>query len=210
LKKLNWTKYRVHAVTSAELLAKTDFFARAAELAATGCVAINLRAHGLSGSKIYETALRLREMTRRVGAFLVVNDRIDVALAAGADGVHLGARSIPLARAVELCRSRGLGVGYSCHDLGQAEAAARAGADYLYLGTVFHSAGKPGTVPCGTAILAEVCRGVPVPVFGIGGIDPGNIRQIAEAGASGAAVITAAWEALDFVGNVRLMGAAFD
>ena len=206
---LDWTIWRIHAVTSPQLLERPDFFSRAAELIASGCVTLNLRAYGLSGRRFFETARRLRELTLKAGAPLVVGDRIDVALAVAADGVHLGVRSIPLAAAVELCRNRGLRFGYSCHGLVEAEAAARAGAGYLYLGTIFASASKPGTAPCGTQLLATVAGRMRVPVFGIGGIGPGNIGEVAIAGASGAAVITAAWDATDSGRDIRLMSEAF-
>jgi len=205
---IDWKKFRVHAVTSASVLEKPDFFERALEVAASGCAAIHLRAHGLAGRQFFETAVRLRELTRQAGAGLIVNDRIDVALAAEADGVHLGARSIPLKEAAVVCRERGLALGYSCHSLEEAAAAASA-ADYIYFGTIFKSASKPETVPCGVSLLAEACGRTPVPVYGIGGIAAGNVGEVAGAGAAGAAVISAAWEAQDAGRQMRILAAVF-
>ncbi len=190
---IDWYKFPVHAVTSPQVIDQPGFYGRAAALAAGGSTAIHLRAHGMAGKALYDAARRLRELTAEAGAPLLVNDRIDLALAAGADGVHLGARSVPLEAAAVLCRERSLPFGYSCHSLPEALAAERAGAGYLYFGTIFASAAKPGVQPCGTGPLAEICAGVGIPVYGIGGIGPENAGQVAAAGASGAAVISAAW-----------------
>jgi thiamine-phosphate pyrophosphorylase len=206
---INWQKYPVHAVTGDELALSPGFFELAAQVAGTGLAAINLRAHGLSGRRLYEIALQLREITGRFGTPLVVNGRPDIALAVGADSVQLGANTVPLEAAARLCRERDLQFGVSCHSQDEALAAQAAGASYLYLGTVFSSASKPGVVPCGAGFLAKITKTVDIPVVAIGGIEPGNVAQAAASGAAAAAAITSVWKALSPADAVRELGAHF-
>jgi thiamine-phosphate pyrophosphorylase len=125
-----------------------------------------------------------------------VNDRIDVALAAGAQGVHLGARTIPVAAARRV--APGLSIGYSAHDLEEALGAERDGADFVTFGPVFETA-SPGVKapPRGLARLSEVCRVLRIPVFALGGITAARVPDALAAGAAGVAVVSAITEAAD-------------
>lgn len=125
---------------------------------------------------------------------IIVNDRLDVALAAGAAGVHLGRESIPAAEVVRWCRGgkapRGFLVGVSCHSLADAREAESAGADYVIFGPVFDTPSKrPFGPPQGTSNLAQVCGSVRIPVIAIGGIDQQNAAECLRAGAAGIAAI---------------------
>ncbi len=194
----SFEQLRVHAVTTPAMLQEQpEMLERVRRVALTGLAAIHLRGHGLTGREFYEFALRARAVTREAGVPLIVNDRLDVALAVGADGLHLGRHGLPLERAAVLCRERGLKLGWSCHSLEEARAAVAAGADYLYLGTIFPSPGKPGVAAAGLEFLAGVCRQVDRPVFAIGGVEPDKVGAVARAGAFGVAAITAIWEAPD-------------
>lgn len=133
---------------------------------------------------------------RRHGAALVVNDRIDVAMALGADGVHLGGGSLPVRDARRLVGDSML-VGCSVHSLGDALLAEAEGADYLVLGTIFETRSHPGWVPAGLGLVREVSAAVRIPVIAIGGIDARNARSVMRAGADGVAVITAIQSAED-------------
>ena len=148
-KHVDLLQFRIHALTDRQLLESPDFFDKARVISATGLAAINLRAHGLEGRRIYDLANALREVTAQEGVPLVVNDRLDVALAVAADAVHLGRRSIPLQASAVLCRARKIPFGYSCHSLEEAKEAQKLGAAYVYLGTIFPSASKPGFAPAG-------------------------------------------------------------
>ncbi|GAC1665820.1 MAG: hypothetical protein NVS9B4_21470 [Candidatus Acidiferrum sp.] len=126
---------------------------------------------------------------------VVVNDRLDVALAEGAGGVHLGANSLPPHDVQRWLRSRAeevrdFLVGVSCHSVQEAEAAEGSGADYIFFGPVYATPSKAsyGT-PQGVERLAEVCREVSIPVLAIGGIDTGNASACFAAGAAGIAAI---------------------
>ena len=195
--KVNWQKISVHAVTSDNLVSSPDFFEKAAAVASSKKAAINLRAHRLGGRRLFEIALKLRKITTAAGTPLVVAGRVDVAIAAGADAVQLGAHTVPLEAAAELCGKHGKKFGYSCHSVQEVVAAWKAGASYVYLGTVFSSASKPGVAPCGVDLLAQTCESVDIPVVAIGGIDPTNAGRVAGAGASGLAAISAIWNASD-------------
>ncbi len=147
----------------------------------------------------------LRELTRRHGAMLLVNDRFDIALAAEADGVHLGPDDIP----VSAVRSRvptGFVIGYSTDDPLIARTAQRDGADYIGCGTVFPTASKPDAGrSIGLDRLREVVDAVTIPVVGIGGIEPGNATSVKETGAAGVAVIGAVFGAADPAASVRAL-----
>ena len=192
-----FTSIRLHAVTGDDIIERNDFFEKAEVIAATGKVAIHLRGHGLSGRLLFETAEKLRGITAENRVPLIVNDRLDIALAVKADAVHLGMRSIPLIDAGHLCRERGLGLGFSCHDLTQVKLARSVACNYIYLGTIFSSHSKPGVEPVGVEAIRLLVPEAGCPCFAIGGIEKDNIQSVIKAGAQGAAAISAFWKADD-------------
>jgi len=121
---------------------------------------------------------------------VLVNDRLDVALASGADGVHLPAYGFPV-RAVRRLAPPGFLIGVSTHTVEQAREADAEGADLLVFSPVFETTSKPGGKPVGLAALAEVVRRVRAPVFALGGVGPGELRAVAATGAAGVAGISA-------------------
>ena len=131
--------------------------------------------------------------TRAASVQVFINDRLDVALAANAAGVHLGEKSLPLEAVVEWRRSAGRSdflIGVSCHSLGSAQAAGRTGADYIFFGPVFATPSKAAYgAPQGIESLREVCASVDIPVLAIGGVNLENTSTCLEAGASGIAAI---------------------
>ena len=154
-----------------------------------GVAMVQIRAKELPGGDLLTLACELR---RRIGgrALMLVNGRADVALAAGADGVHLGEEGLSVAEARRIAGPDML-VGRSVHSLGTARKAARDGADYLICGTIFETPSKPGKRPEGLDLLRQVAGAVDVPVLAIGGVDASNAASVIEAGAQGAAVISA-------------------
>jgi thiazole tautomerase (transcriptional regulator TenI) len=122
---------------------------------------------------------------------LIINERVDVALAAGADGVQLGSHALP----VEVVRRLAdrLTIGRSVHETLEAKRAADAGADFLLAGTIWPSATHPGRPGTGPGWLADLAASG-VPVIGIGGVDAARARELREAGAYGAAVVRAVWD----------------
>jgi thiamine-phosphate pyrophosphorylase len=139
---------------------------------------------------------------KHVSSRVIVNDRLDAALAAGAAGVHLGRESLNARDVVQWCR-RGNApaeflVGVSCHSLEEAREAESAGASYIFFGPVFDTPSKRGLgAPQGAERLAEICRSVRTPVIAIGGVDEGNTAECVRAGAAGIAAIRMFQEADD-------------
>ncbi len=157
-----------------------------------GACVVQLRAKRATDGEALAWARAIRALTRRCGAAFVVNDRFDLALAAEADGVHLGQADLPPARIPEAERAR-LFIGRSTHTLEQARGAGAEPVDYVAFGPIFGTASKASAYPPrGTALLAEVRAAVaPRPLVAIGGIDAGNAAEVLRAGADGLAVISA-------------------
>ncbi len=151
---------------------------------------VQLRERDLPARQLLDLGRSLLEPVRRGGAALVVNDRVDVALALGADGVQLGGGSLPVREARRLVGD-GMLVGCSAHSLEDALRAEGEGADYLVLGTIFETRSHPGLQPAGLDLVARVAGAVRIPVVAIGGIREGNAGSVMAAGARGVAVITA-------------------
>jgi thiamine-phosphate pyrophosphorylase len=165
---------------------------------AGGVDAVQLREKNLPARDLLALALRLGSLCRRYGARLLINDRIDVALAAGADGVHLPGNSFQLADARHLLGPSAL-IGVSTHSLTEARAAAEGGADFIVFGPVFDTPSKRsfGLPPVGLDALAEATRGVSLPVFAIGGVSVDGLDAVCERGVHGIAAIAALLQAED-------------
>lgn len=156
-----------------------------------GVRAVQLREKDLPAAELYPLASELRTLTRACGARLLINDRVDVALAVDADGVHLGGHSLPtrVARAL-LGPDRLLGV--STHRLAEIAVAATEGADFVTFGPIFPTPSKlPFGAPLGTAILGQACLNPPLPVFALGGTTPARLPEIRAAGCRHLALIGA-------------------
>lgn len=163
---------------------------------AGGCRMVQLREKVWESGRVFPLAVRLREISARAGATFIVNDRVDLALAVGADGVHLGQDDLPAAMARPLLRP-GMILGVSTHSLEQARRAQADGADYVAVGSMFPTASKSGFELVGPELLARVRPEVRVPLLGIGGITADNAGRVIRAGADGVAVISAVCAAAD-------------
>jgi thiamine-phosphate pyrophosphorylase len=148
-----------------------------------GTIGVQLRQPGLPPRELLARCRAVREVCARFGAALLVNDRADVALAAGADGVHLPGRGISVADARKLGFAL---VGVSAHSPGDVARAARDGADFAVFAPVYQTPGKSAQ---GETALSRACRASPIPVLALGGIDPGNAPRCLAAGARGVACI---------------------
>jgi thiamine-phosphate pyrophosphorylase len=161
-----------------------------------GARAMQLREKDLPVRELLDMALRLRDMTKRYGARLFINDRVDVALSVEADGVHLGGQSIPV-QAVKRISDK-LVIGVSTHSLEDATKAEAEGADFITFGPIYSTPSKAAYgEPVGVERLREVCRAVSVPVFALGGIKADNVEEVLGAGAHGVALISAVFGAAD-------------
>jgi thiamine-phosphate pyrophosphorylase len=205
--------YAILDVAPADIADAAALEARAARLLAGRPCCLQLRAKGARAAAMREAAARLLDVCRRAGVPFCVNDRLDVALAVGAEVVHLGQEDLPLAEARQVrerAGAAGLSIGFSTHDRAQAVAAAQGGADYLAFGPIFPTGSKANPDPTvGLQLLAEVCSRVRVPVVAIGGITPETAPAVARAGAAAAAVIAAVDRAPDPAAAGRRIGEAF-
>jgi thiamine-phosphate pyrophosphorylase len=154
-----------------------------------GVKCIQYREKDLSRREIYGNAVTLRELTRSFDATLIINDHADIALAVGADGVHLGQDDLPLKEARKIMGGRIVGI--STHNLDQAKEAELGGADYIGFGPVFHTTTKDAGSPKGIDIIRTVKENVGIPVVAIGGISLDNIVSVVDAGADAVALATA-------------------
>lgn len=168
-----------------------------------GATAVQLRHKGVEGGELHREALRLRRVARRHDALFLVNDRADVALASGADGVHLGPDDPPVA-AIRRTAPEGFVIGYSTDEPDDAVEAAADGADYLGVGAVYGTRSKPGLEDeaVGPERVRRVLEAAELPGVGIGGITPDNAAPVYRAGA-GVAVLGAVMDADDPAGVVR-------
>jgi thiamine-phosphate pyrophosphorylase len=155
---------------------------------------IQLREKDLPAAELYGLALRLRQIVG-TQALLLVNDRVDVALAAGAHGVELGGTALPTDVARGLAPD--LVIGRSVHDVAHAAAAVGDGADLLVVGTMFASRSHPGLTPAGPSLIRKIAALSTTPLIGIGGITAATATQVIAGGASGVAAITAVTQAPD-------------
>jgi thiamine-phosphate pyrophosphorylase len=156
-----------------------------------GVKAVQLREKDLSARDLYAAAYELRKLTARYGARLFINDRIDVALAVDADGVHLGTDSIPVHRARKVLGEEKL-IGVSCHNTISAMSAQELGADFITFGPVFYTPSKAAYGdPVGLKRLEDIAGILTIPVFALGGINRDRVSQVMDSGAHGIALISA-------------------
>ncbi|HHY96185.1 MAG TPA: thiamine phosphate synthase [Firmicutes bacterium] len=176
--------------------------------AAGGATAIQLRGKEMGGRQLYQVGTVLRRLAKELDLLFIVNDRVDVALAVEADGVHLGQDDLPLAEARRLL-GRKMVIGISVDTVEEALAAQRGGADYLGAGPVFPTTSKTDAGPVmGPDGLQRICAAVCIPVVGIGGVSVYNARQVMEAGAAGLAVMSAIVSAPDVAAAASALRAA--
>jgi thiamine-phosphate pyrophosphorylase len=188
--------FRLYAVT--DLQEETPDFLRRTEGALKGGVDIvQLRSKTLSDQVLCRIGLKLRILAAKYRKLFIVNDRIDLALACGADGIHLGQEDLSIAEARRILRGRRLILGKSTHSLAQARRAERDGADYIGVGPVFRTPTKPGYAPVGLKLVRQVSRSVRIPFVAIGGIDASNVARVLRAGAKRVAVVRAVFGARD-------------
>jgi thiazole tautomerase (transcriptional regulator TenI) len=189
---------RLHIVTDDAVLARPSFVTGAsAILAACGSdVALHVRGHATSGAQLYDVAAELATAALRSGSWLLVNDRIDVAMAVRANGVQLGLRSLAISDARRLLGA-GAQIGYSAHAAAEVALAGAHGADFALLGNIYETRSHERRAPLGVEALRDIARHSPVPVIAIGGVTPPRAVELARSGAHGVAVLGGIWHASD-------------
>ena len=162
-----------------------------------GATIIQLRKKSMAMVEQYRLAMALRTLTWAHEALLIINDHADLAIAADADGVHLGQDDLPPDVVRALPGFEGRLIGRSTHSLGQAQLAVNEGADYIAVGPVYPTSTKEGRAAVGTALVSRVAGIVDRPFVAVGGIDHDNAAAVVEAGARAIAVVRAVYDAVD-------------
>ncbi len=161
-----------------------------------GATCLQLREKALDPAAFREEARQMALLCGRYGVPLIINDNVEVALACGAAGVHLGQQDMPIAQARRMA-GPDLILGASAHTVQEALEAQAAGADYLGVGAVFSTSTKADASPLPLTTLREICAAVSIPVVAIGGITETNLLQLTGCGATGVAVVSAIFGAPD-------------
>ena len=184
--------WRLHVLTDRKTSRGRSYLQVAEAAIAGGADVLQLRDKEASSGRLYQEALQLRKLTGDAQVPFIVNDRLDIALAVDADGVHVGQSDLP-ASVVRRIMGPGKILGVSVATVEEAIRAEQDGADYLGVGPVFEARGtKPDTCePMGLECIARIRRHCRLPIVAIGGIDAENARKVREAGADAAAVISA-------------------
>lgn len=167
-----------------------------------GVTLVQYRAKTAASAEMYAEALQLKALCDSFNVPLIINDRLDIAMAVGAAGVHLGQDDLPCAAARRILGEDYL-IGVSAHNPAEAKAALQSGADYLGCGAVFGTATKADVKKLGTDGLAAICKAKGLPVVGIGGVTADNYREVRAAGADGAAIVSGILAQPDIRATVR-------
>ncbi|WP_304222978.1 thiamine phosphate synthase [Phascolarctobacterium succinatutens] len=167
-----------------------------------GVTLVQYRAKTASSAEMYAEALQLKALCDSFKVPLIINDRLDIAMAVGAAGVHLGQDDLPCAAARKILGEDYI-IGLSAHNPAEAKAALQSGADYLGCGAVFGTATKADVKKLGTEGLTAICREKGLPVVGIGGVTADNYREVRAAGADGAAIVSGILAQPDIRATVR-------
>jgi len=179
------------------------------QLVAGGIDVLQIRAKGRSKPEIADLALAMLPITKPAGVLLIINDHPDLLREVAADGCHVGQEDLGVAEARDLA-GRPCIVGKSTHSLQQAESAEREGADYIGFGPLFPTATKPSAVAVGLDRLAELHRTINLPVFCIGGVKLGNLREVVGAGARRVCIVSDLVCASDVQAHTAAVNAELD
>ena len=183
--------FELYAITDRKMLGDVSEVEAARLCFEGGADVVQLRMKDTDGGEMLEKAKAIQEIAQQYCKFFIFNDRLDIAVLAGADGVHLGQTDIPVQEARRLVGDEMI-IGVSASTVEEAVKAVDDGADYIGVGSIFNTSTKPDADQgIGLDTLMEICQAVDVPVVAIGGINKGNIRDVIRAGADGAAVVSA-------------------
>jgi thiamine-phosphate pyrophosphorylase len=206
---MDFTLPKLYPITDTRLSGLTHA-EQVERLAAGGATLVQLRDKHVAPREFYEAARRAVEVARALGVRLIINDRVDIALAVDADGVHLGQDDLPIARARELIGAERI-LGYSTHNVQQALEADCAPVDYIAVGPVFQTTTKENPDPIvGPELIRELKLRLTKPLVGIGGITLDRASAVIAAGADSVAVISDLYLAGDIATRVRLYLARLD
>lgn len=194
--------YSIYLVTDESCLQGRALIDCVCEALEGGVTLVQYRAKTASSAEMYAEALQLKALCDSFNVPLIINDRLDIAMAVGAAGVHLGQDDLPCAAARKILGEDYI-IGVSAHNPAEAKAALQSGADYLGCGAVFGTATKADVKKLGTEGLEAICKAKGLPVVGIGGVTADNYREVRAAGADGAAIVSGILAQPDIRATVR-------
>lgn len=187
---LNNIDYSLYLVTDTELFPRENLLSTVEKAILGGVTVVQLREKNISSRLFYEEACALLKITKKYGVPLIINDRVDIMLASGADGIHVGQSDLPasvIRKIIGKDKILGLSAGTAC----EAKKAEADGADYIGVGAVFPTATKTDAVNTGIDILTESVKNVKIPTIAIGGINERSLEKLYGCGADGVAVVSA-------------------
>jgi len=182
-------KHSLYLIASSGLVGDRPLEKVVKEAVSGGVDVVQLRERDMTSREIYDLARKLKEAIKGTSARLLINDRVDIAVAVDADGVHLGQNGLPV-ETVRRIIGHGMVIGVSTHDLEEAKRAESEGADYVLFSPVFPTRCKPEAVPKGTGALRELQSNIGIPVVALGGINPSTLVEVVRAGITNAAVMS--------------------
>ncbi len=206
MKKIDW---RLCVIADVEAAGGRYLPSMVEESVSAGATLVQFRAKSLNTADLFELGCRIQEVVHKHGIPLIINDRVDIALACDASGVHLGQKDLPLKAARALLGKKKI-IGISISSVEEARAAEAQGADYLGVGPVFYTSSKrdlPKII--GTEGLKAIKAEVKIPLLAIGGITIERAPEVAASGADGIAVISAVWGADDIAVTTKALITAF-
>lgn len=201
--------YTLYVCTDRELMSSPTMEESVEQAILGGAGVIQLRDKNSSGRRMYETALSLKAVTDRYDVPLIINDRVDIAMAVDAAGVHLGQSDMPIEAARRLLGPHKI-IGISAAKVQEAMDAEAAGADYLGVGAMFATGTKDNTRPVTKELLMEIRRAVSIPIVAIGGIHADNVTTLRNTGINGVAVVSAVMAQPDVAEAARTMRRLFE
>lgn len=187
---MNRSDCLLYLVTNSDGFTRERFLSVLEEALQNGVTMLQLREKDKGGRAFYKEALAVKALAKQYGVPLLIDDRVDVALAVDADGVHVGQSDLPVSVARALLGPEKI-VGATAKTLEQALEAQEQGADYLGTGAIFPTQTKSGAVRTSVETLSEICRAVEIPVVAIGGLTLENLSALEGAPVSGVAVVSA-------------------
>ena len=194
----------LYAVTDRAWVGKQSLCEQVEAALRGGVTCVQLREKELDEAAFLAEAKEISDLCRRYGVPFFVNDNVDIAIACGADGVHVGQEDMAAAQ-VRRRVGDGMMIGVSVHSVEEALEAVRNGADCLGVGAMFSTSTKADASVLPREVLRDICRAVDIPVVAIGGIGKGNLMQLAGTGVDGVALVSAIFGAADIENECRLL-----
>ncbi|WP_454943501.1 thiamine phosphate synthase [Fusobacterium hwasookii] len=175
---------KIYLVTDEKACLGKDFYACIEEAIKGGAGIVQLREKNISTKDLYEKALKVKEICKNYGALFIINDRLDIAQAVGADGVHLGQSDMPIEKARKILKDKFL-IGATARNIEEAKRAELLGADYIGSGAIFGTSTKDNAKKLEMEELKKIVASVKIPVFAIGGININNVGILKNIGLQG-------------------------